>query len=63
MMTRIGADTKHCGRDAQMAHGEITLCKRETMGSEPTRGCLATMSRLGRIDTIRFAATVGLCVM
>jgi hypothetical protein len=52
-----GADAKHSDDDAEgWRHGDIARDQQEAIVGEPTRGARATVSRLGRIDTNRFAA-------
>ncbi len=56
-----GTDAERSGSDAEVwCHGDTAQNEQEV--NEPTRGCSATVSRLRRIDTIRFSAAAALRV-
>ncbi len=56
-----GADTERPNDNGEvLRHGEFALYNLERIGCETTRGCLATLSRFCRIDTILFTALGGL---
>ncbi|SPS03064.1 conserved hypothetical protein [Cupriavidus taiwanensis] len=56
-----GADAKHSDDDAEgWRHDEIARDQHEAIVCETTRGAPVTVSRLGRIDTVRFFAAAAL---